>query len=165
MGLPLAVSFRRSQRIVGIQYHFYLCLADWSERPIYNASKTLYIAQRKYGIVQLEGLARIFELNKFHQYLYGRPFVIVIDYKPLLSLFAPDKNGGKQVDQVVSEAGAIRLQAGVSPHGKTRFPVGSDVAFDQKGEQDDDQNVFWIGAGATSKETSKDPTLVKATTL
>lgn len=29
-------------------------------------------------------------VKKFHYYLYGRPFTIIIDHKPILGLFAPD---------------------------------------------------------------------------
>ena len=42
-----------------------------------------------------EALAVIFGVNKFHQYLYGRPFTIYTDHKPLTYLFSPTKSLSK----------------------------------------------------------------------
>ena len=36
-------------------------------------------------------MAIIFALNKFHQFLYGRTFILVTDHKPLIALFGPMK--------------------------------------------------------------------------
>ena len=33
----------------------------------------------------------IFALKKFHQFLFGRNFILVADHKPLLALFRPNK--------------------------------------------------------------------------
>ena len=52
-----------------------------------NASKTLTDAQRKYSQIQKEALSIVFALQKFHQHLYGRRFILVTDHKPLLALF------------------------------------------------------------------------------
>lgn len=38
-----------------------------------------------------EGAALIFGIRTFHQYLYGRKFVIYTDYMPLLGLLKADK--------------------------------------------------------------------------
>ena len=32
-----------------------------------------------------------FALNKFHQFLYGRTFILVVDHKSLIALFGPTK--------------------------------------------------------------------------
>ena len=63
---------------------------DKSERPIANASKTLTDAQKRYPQIQKEALSIIFALKKYHQFLYGRPFVLVTDHKPLISMFGPN---------------------------------------------------------------------------
>ena len=65
--------------------------SDGTERPIHNASKTLTQTQRKYSQVQKEALAVVFGLKKFHQYLFGRKFILVTDHKPLLALFSPNQ--------------------------------------------------------------------------
>ena len=64
---------------------------DGSERPIQNASKTLTQSQRAYSQIQKEALAIIFALKKNHHCLYGRTFILVIDHKPLLATFGPNK--------------------------------------------------------------------------
>ena len=47
--------------------------------------------QRKYSQIQKEALAIVFALHKFHQFLYGRKFILVTDHKPLIDMFAPQK--------------------------------------------------------------------------
>ena len=44
-------------------------------------------AERNYSQLDKEGLAIVFEVKKFHQYLYGQKFSIITDHKPLLGLF------------------------------------------------------------------------------
>ena len=61
-------------------------MEDGSERPIAFASRTLSKAERNYSQIEKEGLAIIFGVKKFHQYVYGRQFEIIIDHKPLAGL-------------------------------------------------------------------------------
>ena len=66
-------------------------LADGSERPIAYASQTLAPAEKKCSQIDKEGLAIIFGVKKFHQYLLGRKFVIYSDHKPLQHLFSESR--------------------------------------------------------------------------
>ena len=72
------------------------------ERPIAYASRTLAPAEKRYCHLDKEALAIIFGLKKFHQYLYGRKFVIYTDHKPLSYLFDSTRT--------VSQLASARLQ-------------------------------------------------------
>ena len=63
--------------------------ANGCERPIAYASRTLSRAEQCYAQIDKEALGLIFGVQHFHQYLYGRQFVLVNDHKPLLSIFGP----------------------------------------------------------------------------
>ena len=53
------------------------------ERPIAYASRTLSNSEKNYAQLERETLSLIYGVQKFHQYLYGRPFVLYTDHKPL----------------------------------------------------------------------------------
>ncbi|XP_063894989.1 uncharacterized protein K02A2.6-like [Helicoverpa armigera] len=62
------------------------------ERPVAYASRSLTQAERGYSQIDREALAIIFGIRKFHQYLYGRKFILRTDHKPLTYIFG-DKAG------------------------------------------------------------------------
>ena len=64
-------------------------MEDSSEHPISFAYRTL--AEKNYSNLDREALAVIFGAKKFHQYLYGREFILETDHKPLESLFNKKK--------------------------------------------------------------------------
>ncbi|XP_075527058.1 uncharacterized protein LOC142559328 [Dermacentor variabilis] len=71
---------------------------DGKEQPIAYASRTLGACERNYAQIDKEGLAVVFGVKRFHQYLAGREFTVITDHKPLLGLFNTDK----RVPEVVS---------------------------------------------------------------
>ena len=73
-------------------------MPNGAERPIGFVSRTLTSAEKNYSQLDKEGLAVIFGVSRFHKYLFGRPFTIVTDHKPLLSLF----DEAKGIPQIVS---------------------------------------------------------------
>ena len=60
-------------------------------KPIAFASRSLSPAEKKYSQLDKEGLAIVFGVKKFHQYLAGRTFSIYSDHKPLQHIFAEDR--------------------------------------------------------------------------
>ena len=72
--------------------------SDGTERPIAYTSRTLAPAEKRYCQLDKEALAIIFGLKKFHQYLFGRHFVIFTDHKPLSHLF----DSTRAIPQLVS---------------------------------------------------------------
>lgn len=63
------------------------------------ASATLSVAERNYSQLHKEALAVVFAVQKFHKYLYGYPFTIYSDHKPLEILLG-DKKGLSVVSSV-----------------------------------------------------------------
>ena len=87
--LPIDISCDASNMGIGaVLFHRF---QNGQKRPIANASKTLTESQRKYSQIQKEALAIVLALRKYHQYLYGRKFILVINHKPLLSVFSTTK--------------------------------------------------------------------------
>ena len=64
---------------------------DGTERPVAYASRCLAPAEKNYAQIDREGLALVFGVKKFHQYLYGRSFELVTDHEPLTRLFSAQK--------------------------------------------------------------------------
>lgn len=65
---------------------------ETGEQPIAFASRSLSPAEKKYAQLDKEGLAIIFGVKRFHQYLAGRKFVILSDHQPLQHLFNEKKS-------------------------------------------------------------------------
>lgn len=55
------------------------------------ASRTLTAAERKYAQIDKEGLAVIFAVKRFLQYVFGHHFTLVSDHKPLMRLLGECK--------------------------------------------------------------------------
>lgn len=62
-------------------------LTPAGERPVAYASRTLSAAERAYAQIDREALAIVYGVRKFHQYLYGRKFILRTDHKPLTYIF------------------------------------------------------------------------------
>ena len=88
--------------------------ADGSERPVACASRSLSPAEQNYSHLDKEALAIIFGVGKFHQYTYGRKFILYTDHKPLIHIF----NESKSVP-VMASARLQRWALKLSPYSYT----------------------------------------------
>ena len=163
--------------IGAVLFHRY---EDGSERPIANVSKTLNQTQPNYSQIQKEALAIVFALHKFHQFLYGRKFILVTDHKPLTDMFAPQKAIPKLAANILARWALMLNEYNYSieyretkKHGNadalSRLPVGPDTKFDEE-ESDADMDTICmiksismqikpIDSKVLAKETSKDSVL------
>ena len=66
---------------------------DGQERPIAYASRTLTAAEKNYSQLEKETLGVVFGVEKFHNYLYRREFIIESDHRLLAFIF----NGQKAI--------------------------------------------------------------------
>ena len=66
-------------------------LPDGSEKPIGYASRTLNAAETNYSQLEKEGLSLVFGIKRFYSFLFGHPFTLITDHKPLLGLLASQK--------------------------------------------------------------------------
>ena len=52
---------------------------------------TVAPVEKRYSHLDKEALAILFGVKHFHQYIYGRPFVILSDHKPLIHILSESK--------------------------------------------------------------------------
>ena len=57
------------------------------DKPIAYASRALNATLQRYSVIEKKSLALVFGTQKFHQYLYGRSFIVESDHKPLEHIF------------------------------------------------------------------------------
>ena len=58
----------------------------------------LFLQQKNYSQLEKEGLAIVFGIKKFHNYLFGQRFTLCTDHKPLQSLL----HGSKAIPTIAS---------------------------------------------------------------
>ena len=87
--LPLMLETRASSHAVGaVILH---CFPNGEEKPIAYGSRTLTSTEHNYLQIEKEALGVIFGSRQFHQYLYGRKFLLITDHKPLTTILGPKK--------------------------------------------------------------------------
>ena len=56
------------------------------------APRSLWDVQNRYSQIKQETLAMVWAVECFHLYLFGRPFTLITDHKPLESIFNKPKS-------------------------------------------------------------------------
>ena len=74
-------------------------------RPVAYASRTLTDVERQYSQTEKEALAVVWACERFHIYLYGKPFTLYTDHKPLEIIYSPKSKPPPRI-----ERWALRLQ-------------------------------------------------------
>lgn len=77
---PITVSVDASKEGLGV-----VLLQD--DLPVAYASKALNLTQQAYAQIEKETLAIVFGCERFHQYIYGKNFIVESDHKPLEAIF------------------------------------------------------------------------------
>ena len=80
VNLPLKLACDASS--YGLEVIISHIMPDNSERPIAYPSRSLSKAERNYSQIEKEAVDIIFEMTKFHKYLYDHFFNLVTDHKP-----------------------------------------------------------------------------------
>ena len=86
---PLKLAADASQYGLGVVVSHVLPGGD--ERPIPFTSRSLSKSVQNYAQIDKEALALIFGVQKFHAYIFGRKFTLVIDHQPLTTILGPKK--------------------------------------------------------------------------
>lgn len=87
--LPVVLSADASKEDLGATLQHKL--SDGSAKVIAYASRSLTPEEKNYSQIEKEGLSIMFGLKKYHKYIFGRPFLIRTDHKPLLAILKPRK--------------------------------------------------------------------------
>ncbi|UYV63174.1 K02A2.6-like, partial [Cordylochernes scorpioides] len=130
--LPLCLATDASQIGVGAVLSH---IIEGQERPIMFASRTLSGAEQNYSQIEKEALAIIYGVTKFHQFIYGRKFILITDHKPLVTILG-SRSGIPTLSTSRLQRWALILSAytydirfrRTQDHGNadllSRFPVG-----------------------------------------
>ncbi|UYV65143.1 K02A2.6-like, partial [Cordylochernes scorpioides] len=130
--LPLCLATEASQIGVGAVLSH---IIEGQERPIMFASRTLSVAEQNYSQIEKEALAIIYGVTKFHQFIYGRKFILITDHKPLVTILG-SRSGIPTLSTSRLQRWALILSAytydikfrRTQDHGNadllSRFPVG-----------------------------------------
>ena len=98
-----------------LQYH------DNIPHPVSYASKKLLPREQNYSTIERECLGIVWGIQRFDYYLYGKPFILETDHKPLLYLDSM-KNSNKRVLRWALSLQTYKFQITYIPGNLNHFP-------------------------------------------
>ena len=98
-----------------LQYH------DKFPYPVSYASKKLLPREQNYSVIERECLAIVWGIERFKYYLYGRPFLLETDHKPLLYIDSV-KDRNKRVLRWALALQPFKFQVTYIPGSQNHFP-------------------------------------------
>ncbi|XP_043478167.1 uncharacterized protein K02A2.6-like [Leptopilina heterotoma] len=146
------------------------------ERPVAFASRTLTKAESGYSQLDREALGVVEGVKSFHQFVYGRHFILETDHKPLIYIFGEKKGLPQMAASRVQRWGVflsgydyeIKFLKGKNNQSAdflSRY-MGPSLVDLESGNKDDftylnfvTENVKLISAESISEETDKDDNL------
>ena len=128
-----------------------------SERVVAFASKSLSSAEEKYSVLELEALACIWAVERWHTYLWGRHFKLMTDHCPLTTIYGPsNKRASHRVSRwrtrLMVYSFEVEYKKGMSntvADSLSRLPVPGETY-----EDDESEIIAQVVAGIT--DVSKD---------
>ena len=76
------------------------CLLQ-DKKPVYFASNALTEAQKGYIAIELESLAVVWAMKKFHHFLYASYFILETDQKPLEAILSKSLNQATRMERIL----------------------------------------------------------------
>ena len=75
----VAATVAQKQHVEGIDHQVW--------RPIHHRSRAKTLSELNYGKVDGESLRVLTGIKSNKMYLYGRPFTVILDHEPLVSMY------------------------------------------------------------------------------
>lgn len=117
------------------------------ERLITCVSKSLTEVERRYCTTEKEALAIVWAVERLHYYLFGKPFTLVTDHKPLTYMFQPTAKPSARIERWVLRIQPFEFNV-VYRKGKENIAdsLSRLSAVDKNPEQFDEDSEHYVNA-------------------
>lgn len=78
---------------------------EQADGPVYYAGRAPTDVKTPYSLTERQALAAVWVWEKFREFLYGKPFSVTTDFKPLKEIYSP-----KSIPPTRTERWALTLQ-------------------------------------------------------
>ena len=122
-------------------------------RVISYASRSLTETERRYSQTEKEALALIWACEKFHPYIYGTPFELVTDHKPLEVIYGPKSRPCARIERWVLRMQPYKFKVRYQPGPKNIADALSRLVTSEDGgsrhSSQAEQYVRFVAVSAT----------------